>query len=844
MSAFRSMKPLQTAVMLVSLMSSYGWPEAAPSCFIIGQVHDQEGLPVPGVTVRLEPSGLEVLTDDTGLFAFHELNEGHYRLTAILNGFHEERLETRLTLSGTSRLKFILKPTFSDTITVGVNRDQKQLERSPVRIEALPADLIRKTAARSLADALEFASGLQVESNCQNCNFSQLRMLGLDGAYSQILIDGQPVISSLAQVYAIEQIPTRMIERIEVIKGGGSVVYAGGSIAGVVNVIPREPSATGGEIESRLEWMNGLPNYAQTALFDFVSQNRRTSLTGFGQMDRILPLDRDGDGFTEVSRRQFGALGARLTHWLLPERGKLTFDLGKVLENRRGGNRLDEPEHFADIAESARTRRDTLSTNWIHVLTPKLDYRAGFSVSQTRRDTYYGSRQDPNAYGNTTNPLLVFDSQLNHYRSNHVLSWGVQHSSDHLTDEQPSYHRYTDDVYRNSGFFMQDAWSFSKGWEALYGIRFDKHSEIKGAVLSPRVALKWSPTAQVNLRGSLARGFRPPQVFDEDLHITQVGGVGAVIRNAPDLTQENGTSYMIGGEWTPSWAEHSALFEINTFNTRLTDLFKVVDADQPETTEFEFLRINLGEARVLGIEVNAGYGFGQRFKIEGGHVHQRGRYDRPEPDFGATRFLRTPSSHSSVTLTWFVPRFAEVFFGIRRSGGMLLPHYAGYIPESRLESTKGFAVCNASLSRTITRLPRDSSLVLTGARIVTPDMSMVRGFHGPSIPVSNSGYEDVCAKTSRHPMVRSSTVVRHSRDPRRRSPHAGDGFRRRPPRIEICTAPEGASRGSVIGGGPLGVQMGHRGAQGPSGAAAFLGNLVRRLHRRDGRTARTGTTLL
>jgi outer membrane receptor for ferrienterochelin and colicins len=77
-------------------------------------------------------------------------------------------------------------------------------------------------AARSLAEAMEFSTGVRVENNCQNCNFSQIRLLGLEGPYTQILVDGQPVISSLAQVYGIEQIPARLIERIEVVKGGGS----------------------------------------------------------------------------------------------------------------------------------------------------------------------------------------------------------------------------------------------------------------------------------------------------------------------------------------------------------------------------------------------------------------------------------------------------------------------------------------------------------------------------------------------------------------------------------------------------------------------------------------------
>jgi outer membrane receptor for ferrienterochelin and colicins len=83
----------------------------------------------------------------------------------------------------------------------------------PVRTEVVSRETIERTAARTLADAIEYTTGVRVENNCQNCNFQQIRLLGLDGAYSQILVDGQPLVSSLAQVYGVEHIPAQMIER-------------------------------------------------------------------------------------------------------------------------------------------------------------------------------------------------------------------------------------------------------------------------------------------------------------------------------------------------------------------------------------------------------------------------------------------------------------------------------------------------------------------------------------------------------------------------------------------------------------------------------------------------------
>ena len=49
-------------------------------------------------------------------------------------------------------------------------------------------------------------------------------------------------------------------------------------------------------------------------------------------------------------------------------------------------------------------------------------------------------------------------------------------------------------------------------------------------ILSPRGNVRVGLTNQLNLRVGVSTGFRPPQVFDEDLHIAAVGGGGAVVR--------------------------------------------------------------------------------------------------------------------------------------------------------------------------------------------------------------------------------------------------------------------------------------------------------------------------
>ena len=201
-------------------------------CHIVGRVLDSAGGILPGASVSVPASNLTTTATEQGRFCLEGLPTGSHVVVVALDGFATRRIT--------------------------------------VRTEVVTNDLMTRSGARTLADAVEYTTGVRVENNCQNCNFSQIRLLGLDGPYTQILVDGQPIVSSLAQVYGIEQIPARMIERIEVVKGGGSALYGPGSVGGVVNIIPREPPRSGGLAEIRADSFGEEANLSFNGALDWV----------------------------------------------------------------------------------------------------------------------------------------------------------------------------------------------------------------------------------------------------------------------------------------------------------------------------------------------------------------------------------------------------------------------------------------------------------------------------------------------------------------------------------------------------------------------------------------------
>jgi outer membrane receptor for ferrienterochelin and colicins len=156
---------------------------------------------------------------------------------------------------------------------------------------------------------------------------------------------------------------------------------------------------------------------------------------------------------------------------------------------------------------------------------------------------------------------------------------------------------------------------------------------------------------------------------------------------------------MVGAEWKPTVGPGQALVEINAFSTRLTNLFHVQDADDPGTDAIEFLKTNFGGARVAGVELNLGWGIGDDFVLQGGIVEQRARLDSPEPDFGSRDFFRNPRRYGNLTVTWNPHGLADFFAGMRYTGPMDVPHYAGAAGTPRLERTPSFITLDAGVSR-------------------------------------------------------------------------------------------------------------------------------------------------
>lgn len=665
-----------------------------------GQVVDWEVNYVEKAVVLIPELGKSVETDERGAFEITQIPRGSYHVEVYAEGFLEYSSDPFVLGENKTGYNIVLNKRLTEEIVVTATRTQKLFSETPVRVAVINQEDIEKKAPANLADTLYQMTGVRVENDCQNCNFTQVRINGMEGKYTQILIDSSPVISAMTGVYGLEQIPAEMLDRIEIVKGGGSVLYGGNAVAGVINILTKEPEENKTFLKLRQESISGKPFTNLGFRSSLVSKDLNTKAYIFGSYQDREPVDLNEDDFSELGTISNTSFGVNLYNYFSGINGKLKLSLFRIFEERRGGDLFDRPPHEANTAEWIKTDQLGFSSDWNHYLSEVLHYNLTLSLVDAKRDTYYGSHKDSNAYGTTKNPLLFLNSQINYQIGSHVFSLGAQYKRDEIKDKATGYNRVIEEVYHESGLFLQDDFKIGRAFSLLTGLRLNKHSALDKIIFTPRLSILVKLIKDLAFRTSFSTGFRAPQVFDEDLHISQVGGEGMMVTNSSDLKEEKSYSLNSGFDYGKQIGRNLIQVSVEAFYNKLADTFILHEIERIENARI-FERINGSGSRVYGLSLDFGLVLGPKFSLSSGWTFQRSRFDEPEPNFNSKEFFRTPNSYGYINMSLKNKNFVNLDISGEYTGSMKVPHYAGYIDEDRLETTSTFWVLNLKLHRLI-----------------------------------------------------------------------------------------------------------------------------------------------
>ena len=669
---------------------------------IHGHVIDRNtGEHLPYIVVILKGTTIGVTTESTGHYMIRNVPEGRFVVEVSAIGYKTRTHEVDVRKGMSYEVNFVLEEDHVqiDGVIVSATRSETTRKMSPTLVNVVGMDTYERTSCTTVAQGLAFQPGVRVENNCQNCGFQQVRINGLDGQYTQILIDSRPIFSSLAGVYGIEQLPANMVDRVEVMRGGGSALFGSSAIAGTINIITKEPVRNSSSISHTVTSIGGSSAMHNTTDINasIVSEDNKLGLAIFGQNTSKDGWDANGDGFTELSKISGQTLGFR-GYVKTSLYSKITAEYHHLEEFRRGGDNLDLPPHEAMIAEQTKHGINTggLKFDWFSQ-DQKHRLNAFFSMQHIGRESYYGAGMDPNAYGKTTDLTWVGGAQYV-YKMDKCLflpsdfTAGLEYNEDYLKDNMWGYDRKTEQTVRITSLYAQNEWK-NATWGILIGGRLDKHNLIKGVIFSPRANLRYNPTENINLRASYSYGFRAPQAFDEDLHIDNVGGTVSMIRLADDLAVEKSQSVSVSADMYRSWGDWQGNVLVEGFYTDLDDVFALKEIGFENGILIKE-RHNESGARVFGGNLEGKIAWKDVFQMQLGVTAQNSRYKEARSwsdDVEATRkMFRTPDLHGYLTASYNPVKPLTLALTGTYTGSMLIEHHAGMIENNETVETPDF----------------------------------------------------------------------------------------------------------------------------------------------------------
>ena len=668
---------------------------------IIKGVLSADGEPTEFARVSIYPIGKNALTNSKGEFQFNDLPFNTYVLVSSVIGY--KSISDTVVVSDNNPLLemnilFKDKVMELDAVVVTGTKTHKRKTNSNVIVNVLSSESLNLVQACSLSEGLKFQPGIRVETDCQTCNYTQLRMNGLAGGYSHILINGRPIFSPLTGLYGMEQLPVNMIDRVEIIRGGGSSLYGSSAIGGTVNVITKIPRKNNFELNYTYQNINLQTNdQILSGNGTFLSKNKKMGTSVFLNNRSRGFYDDNEDNYSELPLLQNTSFG--FNAFFLPKYNqKIEVSLSNINEYRLGGEmRRDEEAHLMGQSEERLH----------HVWMGGLDYEIGFKNEQTTlitylafqytsRDHYTGIFPDDSLavvshienppYGFSNVSTINVGAQLNHEllnflsTGNNVLTFGSELLVDEVYDEISSYNYLVDQKTSDLGLFVQSDWSLLPNLSLLSGVRMDRHNLVGSLVFSPRASLLYKLKKNTQFRLSYGSGFRAPQAFDTDLHIAFAGGGVSRVTLSPSLIPEKSNSYSTSVNYDKPYEHFIIGFTLEGFYTRLNNAFYLQPNGEDEFG-FLFEKQNGQGATVKGTTLELRMNYDRKIQLEGGYTLQNNQFDEPveyiEGIEGIRNFVRTPSNYGFAMLSFTPNQKINGSINYVYTGKMIVPHFAG-----------------------------------------------------------------------------------------------------------------------------------------------------------------------
>ena len=573
---------------------------------LAGRVVDHKtGDGLPGVNIQVMGTSRGTMSDLDGYFNLSNLPPAGYQLRFTMMGYVPMNLKDVQVAAGlTGKLNIALKQNIlaSPEVVVTSSRKDQDILESPFSVSAIGPREIQAKAMVNMVDLLSYQPGVSTIKGQLNIRGASGYTLGA-GSRSLLLVDGIPLLGSAAGNISWETIPTSEVDRVEIVRSGGSAMYGSSAMGGVVNIITRNAPP---EPETRISTQLGHYSRPRIKQWEWPGQgglfyNAELSHSrSFGQHAAWFRVQqRQNDGFMALNWEKALNLSGKVklnfgnAHSAAILLNILKDDSGLLSTWKSPADPFEAPAGSED--DHTEAVKTVLNSHYNYVHSPDLSLKLkgslytnvwenfGADPDHSNEKRYFGELQANRNWSPTLSTVSGFATQTNVVKAQ---IFG-EHDSRSLA------------LYLLAQQQIGDFTLSLGGRGETYAV----DGEALDQVLTPQLALNWKPLSWMSMRISTGQGFRVPTIAEM---FTRARRSIFTVEPNPNLISETSVSREAGlsiilGETGPI---DLLKFDAAVFHNRFENMIEPVP-DSLAIIHFE----NISQARILGLDVGLGVSF-------------------------------------------------------------------------------------------------------------------------------------------------------------------------------------------------------------------------------------------
>lgn len=607
-----------------------------------GQISDENGKPLQGIVVTLQPDNRKGMTNASGKFSIDQLYAGTYALSITAVGFEAYVSEIEVLNGKSNTISVVLKfsnEMLKEVVVGGIHNNPDNfidMTRTTMPSKIISREEIEMMGSRRLDEVLKEQTGLAIINDIGSGNRAVgLQMQGFDSGYTMIMIDGQPMVGRNNGNLDLSRITVSNIERIEIIKGASSCLFGSEALAGVINIVTRKNIT---KPQGMAAFRYGSFNMVDATL------EAETPFAGKKGSAYISGNYYRTDGFNSNPYLDKGKTAPPFASFAFQGRGRYFLnEISALSFNGRFVTRQSDNRTAYQGVSPTIDRQEEYDLN--SSVSLNNNFRNGTKLKSQYYLTRYQTAQDiTDVITERTMPGSRFEQYLHRAEVQTAMQLGAILELTGGTGV--AYEILENTAYRgnknmiNYFAYGQADWHPASQLSITAGARYDYHDKY-AAKLNPSIGLRYQMTQNLTLRAAVGTGFKTPnfqqlylvfnnmqsgytvfgaEEFWREIKVLQDAGqitnIFPIANRIGSLRPERSVSYSGGFAYEPV---SRVKLDVNIFYNDMRNFINYEQVALKANGQQVFSYMNIARAYTTGTEIGLGITLNKLLSLSAGY---------------------------------------------------------------------------------------------------------------------------------------------------------------------------------------------------------------------------------